>query len=45
MNATVLEAREIAKRFGGVIALRGVSFTLQAGEIHALWRTAPANRH
>jgi D-xylose transport system ATP-binding protein len=36
MNVPVLEAREIAKRFGGVIALRGVSFTLRAGEIHAL---------
>jgi D-xylose transport system ATP-binding protein len=32
----VLEARQIAKRFGGVHALRGVSFDLTAGEVHAL---------
>jgi D-xylose transport system ATP-binding protein len=36
MSAPVLEAHAIAKRFGGVIAQRGVSFELAAGEIHAL---------
>jgi D-xylose transport system ATP-binding protein len=36
MSAPVLEARAIAKRFGGVIALRGVSFELAPAEIHAL---------
>jgi D-xylose transport system ATP-binding protein len=32
----VLQAHAIAKRFGGVHALRGVDFELAAGEIHAL---------
>jgi ribose transport system ATP-binding protein len=32
----LLELRGIAKSFGGVSALRGVDFTLQAGEIHGL---------
>ncbi|HUG73798.1 MAG TPA: ATP-binding cassette domain-containing protein, partial [Steroidobacteraceae bacterium] len=36
MSTVVLEAHAIAKRFGGVIALRDVSFELLAGEIHAL---------
>jgi D-xylose transport system ATP-binding protein len=36
MSTPVLEAHAIAKRFGGVVALRGVSFALAAGEIHAL---------
>ncbi len=36
MSTPVLEAHAIAKRFGGVIALRGVSFALAAGEVHAL---------
>ncbi|HEX5175970.1 MAG TPA: sugar ABC transporter ATP-binding protein [Chthoniobacteraceae bacterium] len=33
---SLLAARNITKRFGGVIALRDVSFDLRAGEIHAL---------
>jgi D-xylose transport system ATP-binding protein len=36
MSAPVLEAHAIAKRFGGVIALRAVSFELAPSEIHAL---------
>ncbi len=32
----VLEMRGVAKRFGGVQALRGVDFDLKPGEIHAL---------
>ncbi|MFN0130421.1 MAG: sugar ABC transporter ATP-binding protein [Verrucomicrobiales bacterium] len=32
----ILEARGLTKRFGGVTALRDVSFDLRAGEIHAL---------
>ncbi|MEU6018162.1 sugar ABC transporter ATP-binding protein [Streptomyces sp. NPDC047515] len=34
--ATVLEARSVSKRFPGVVALDDVSFTLRAGETHAL---------
>ncbi|MGW4054216.1 sugar ABC transporter ATP-binding protein [Streptomyces sp. NPDC004779] len=33
---TVLEARGVGKRFPGVVALDDVSFTLRAGETHAL---------
>lgn len=36
MPAPLLAARGLTKSFPGVIALRGVDFTLRAGEIHAL---------
>jgi ABC-type sugar transport system ATPase subunit len=36
MIAPILEARGITKRFPGVVALKDVTFDLQAGEIHAL---------
>src|SRR6187399_236596 len=32
----VLEARGLVKRFGQVLALRGVDFDLRPGEVHAL---------
>lgn len=35
-DAPILELHGIEKRFGGVQALRGVDFTLQRGELHAL---------
>jgi ribose transport system ATP-binding protein len=35
-QATVLTATGVSKNFGGVTALRDVSFDLRAGEIHAL---------
>src|SRR5258708_4768032 len=36
MTAPLLQVRGISKRFAGVVALRGVDFTVRAGEIHAL---------
>lgn len=32
----LLEARGVRKRFGGIEALKGVNFTLEIGEVHAL---------
>jgi len=36
MGRTILELAGVTKAFGGVRALRGVSFDLKAGEVHAL---------
>ncbi|MDX6560199.1 MAG: fructose transport system ATP-binding protein, partial [Gaiellales bacterium] len=33
---SLLEARGVAKRYGHVTALRGVDFSLEAGETHAI---------
>jgi rhamnose transport system ATP-binding protein len=35
-SAPLLELRQLVKNYGGVRALRGVDFNLQAGEVHAL---------
>jgi simple sugar transport system ATP-binding protein len=35
-DAPIFEARDVTKRFGRVIALRGVSFDLRPGEVHAI---------
>jgi ribose transport system ATP-binding protein len=36
MRSPVLELRDVRKSFGGVLALRGVSFDVAPGEVHAL---------
>src|SRR5437868_3128492 len=36
MSAPLLQLRNVAKSFGAVRALKGVSFDLRAGEVHAL---------
>lgn len=36
MAEPILELRGVTKRFSGIFALRGVEFSLQQGEIHAL---------
>jgi len=36
LSVLLLEAEEVSKSFAGVHALRGVSFALRAGEVHAL---------
>jgi simple sugar transport system ATP-binding protein len=35
-DAPIFEARDVTKRFGRVVALRGVDFDLRAGEVHAI---------
>ncbi len=36
MSSILLECRNIRQRFGGVVALDGVDFTLERGEVHGL---------
>jgi rhamnose transport system ATP-binding protein len=36
MNAPILQLNNVSKSFGAVRALKGVSFSLRAGEVHAL---------
>ena len=35
-EAALLEARDVARHFGAVVALAGVSFSVRAGEVHCL---------
>lgn len=35
-NTPILEARNLVKRFGDVMALKGVTFSLHGGEVHAI---------
>jgi simple sugar transport system ATP-binding protein len=35
-DVPIFEAQDVTKRFGRVVALRGVSFNLRAGEVHAI---------
>lgn len=36
MGQTILELHDIVKTFPGVLALNGINFNLQSGEIHAI---------
>ena len=36
MDKPLLQLHQITKSFGSVMSLKGVSFTLRAGEVHAL---------